>query len=103
MQVIRFLVKTPSAYIPILMSTFALGLIIGYLVFYSMSGISIQPEKDEGTAAHIFQLLMGGQVPVIAFFAIKYLPKKPKQALIILALQFIFGLLAFLPVYILEH
>lgn len=81
------------------MSFAALTLTIGYLAIF---GISQEPQVDEGTPAHLFQLLMGGQIPIIAFFAIKYLPQKPKQALQILVLQFIAGLLAFAPVYILE-
>jgi hypothetical protein len=30
---------------------------------------------------------MAGQIPVLLFFAIKWLPKVPKQALYVLALQ----------------
>jgi len=44
-------------------------------------------EADEGTAAHIFQILMVAQVPVVAFFAINWLPRTPRQALNVLALQ----------------
>ena len=36
-------------------------------------------EADEGTAVHIFQLLMVAQVPFVAFFAIKWLPRTPRQ------------------------
>jgi hypothetical protein len=49
-------------------------------------------ETDEGTAAHIFQLLMAGQLPVVAFFAIKWLPRAPQRALYVLALQAAAGL-----------
>lgn len=61
------------------------------------------PSGDEGGAAHIFQLLMGGQLPIIVFFAIRWLPEKPKEAIQVLILQFIAGVLAFSPVYFLEH
>lgn len=37
--------------------------------------------------ARIFQLLMVLQLPIIAYFAIRWLPKRPAQALLILALQ----------------
>jgi hypothetical protein len=43
-------------------------------------------EHDEGAAAHIWQLLIAGQVPVIAFFAIKWLPRATRQALLALAI-----------------
>lgn len=43
-------------------------------------------EADEGTIAHLWQILMVGQ-PVLAFFAIKWLPRAPRQALAVLGLQ----------------
>lgn len=75
-------VRTPSATIPIMMSMSALGVV---LVHIAISGIT--PQTDEGTAAHIWQLLMAGQIPVLLFFAMKWLPKMPKQAVCVLALQ----------------
>jgi len=59
-------------------------------------------EADEGTAAHIFQLLMIAQIPIMAFFAIKWLPRTPRQALHILALQGGAALAAFAPVFFLN-
>ena len=91
------LLKKTSAWLPIAMSLVAL---IFTLVWLAVFGIV--RSEDEGTAAHIFQLLMGGQLPIIAFFAIKWLPQKPKQAVEILALQFVAGVIAFAPVYFLE-
>ena len=44
-------------------------------------------ETDEGTAAHIFQLLMVAQVPVVGFFIVKWLPRAPGPTLPVLALQ----------------
>ncbi len=44
-------------------------------------------QADEGTAAHLFQLLMPAQVPIVAYFAIMWLPRAPRQALVVLALQ----------------
>ena len=75
-------IKTPSAAIPITMSLSALAVV---LVHIAVAGIARQ--ADEGTAAHIWQLLMAGQIPVLLFFAIKWLPKMPKHALYVLALQ----------------
>ena len=59
-------------------------------------------EADEGTAAHIFQLLMIAQVPIMAFFAIKWVPRTPRQALYILALQAGATLPALAPVFFLN-
>jgi hypothetical protein len=45
------------------------------------------PAADEGTEAHLFQVLMALQVPIIMLFAIKWLPQAPRPALAVLALQ----------------
>jgi len=82
------------------MSLAALGLLVGYLATF---GVSREPETDEGTAAHLFQLLMAGQVPIVAVFAIKWLPRAPKEALQVLAFQVTAALAAFLLLYFLER
>jgi hypothetical protein len=58
-------------------------------------------EADEGTAAHIWQILMAAQVPIVAFFALRWLPQAPKKALSVLALQLGAALAAIAPVYFL--
>jgi hypothetical protein len=70
------------------MSLIALALVLGHVALFG-----VVHEADEGTAAHLWQLLMAVQVPIIAFFAIKYVPQKPKQALLVLALQLLLRLL----------
>jgi hypothetical protein len=87
------MLKRPSAFLPPVMSLVALVTVLAYLANYG-----VVREPDEGTAAHIWQLLMAGQVPVIAFFAIKWLPRKPRPALYILALQAAAVLAALAPV-----
>jgi len=71
-----------SALIPLVMSLAGLALVLGHV---AMSGGG--READEGTAARVWWLLMAAQVPVVAFFAITWLPRAPRQALLILALQ----------------
>lgn len=88
------LLRRPSALIPLALSAAALAIVIGYA---AMFGIARQ--SDEGAAAHVWQLLMAGQVPVIAFFAIKWLPTEPRQALLVLALQVGAALAAMFPVW----
>ena len=91
------MIKKPSAFLPLLMSFAALTTVIVFLARY---GVVHKP--DEGAAAHIWQLLMAGQVPIIVFFAIKWLSKSPRQALLVLALQFLAALAALAPVFILK-
>ena len=56
-------------------------------------------EPDEGAAAHIWQLLMAGQAPVIAWFAIRWLRRAPRQALQMLGIQAAAALAAMFPVW----
>ncbi len=88
--------KQPSAFIPLVMSFAALALVITHVVT-----IGVAREADEGTAAHLWQLLMAGQIPVIAFFAITWLPRRPRQALVVLALQAAAVVTAAAPVFLL--
>ena len=88
------LLKQPSAFLPVAMSLVALALVLGHVALFGAAR-----EADEGTAAHLFQLLMAAQVPIILFFAIKWLPRTPRQALLTLALQAGAALAAFAPVF----
>lgn len=76
------------------MSLTALAMVLGHAVIFS-----ITRESDEGTAAHIFQFLMVGQVPAVAFFAMKWLPRQPSQALRVMAVQVSAGLIAVAAAY----
>ena len=86
--------KQPSALLPIAMSVAALALVLGHVAIFGVAH-----EADEGTAAHLWQLLMAGQVPVVAYFALKWLPRAPRQALRVLAMQAVAALAACTPVY----
>ena len=86
--------KRPSAWLPVLMSVTALAIVLIHIVRFGTAR-----EADEGTSAHLWQILMAGQVPIIAFFAVRWLPRNPKPALLILAIQAIAGITALGPVY----
>jgi hypothetical protein len=90
------MVKRPSALLPVAMSFAALAVVVGHVAMFG-----IAREADEGTAAHVWQLLMAGQVPIVALFAIKWLPEAPRQALQVLALQAGAALAALAPVFLL--
>ena len=92
----RSLMKQPSAYLPLAMSLAGLALVLVHAARYG-----VVHEADEGAAAHIFQLLMVAQVPVVAFFAMKWLPRAPREALQVLALQLIAVIAAFAAVFFL--
>jgi hypothetical protein len=84
----------PSAIIPMAMSTAALAILIGHFALYGVAR-----EADEGPAAHMWQILMAGQIPVLLFFAIKWLPRAFKPALGVLAVQAGAVLAAMAPVF----
>jgi hypothetical protein len=90
-------IKEPLAFLPVAMSLTALAIVVGFLARY---GIVHQP--DEGAAAHIFQLLLAAEVPIIAVFAIKWLPKAPQRTIVLLGVQLTAILAALAPVYFLE-
>jgi hypothetical protein len=90
------LIKQPSAWLPMAMSLAGLGLV---LLHYALFGIV--HEQDEGTYAHLFQMLMVAQVPLVALFALVWLQRMPRQALYVLGLQGLAALAAFTSVYFL--
>lgn len=91
------LLKTPSAFLPVAMSLMALTIVLLHIVLYGAAR-----EADEGIAAHLWQILMAGQLPVLAFFAIKWLPRAPRPTLGVLALQAGAALASMAPVLLLN-
>ena len=86
----------PSAFLPLAMSLAALALVLGHAAIYG-----IVHETDEGAAAHIFQILMVAQAPLIVYFAARYLPRVPSEAWRVLAMQVAAAAAALASVYFL--
>jgi hypothetical protein len=76
------LFKQPGAWIPLVMSLMALAFLLMYV-----ANFGIVHHEDEGAPARIFQLIMLAQLPVGAYFAVNWLPRRFTEALLILALQ----------------
>jgi hypothetical protein len=90
-------IRNPSAIVPVVMSLTALTLVLSHIALYGVTH-----EADEGTTAHLWQLLMVLQLPVLAFFAVKWLPRAPRQTLCIMGLQAGAWLASLAPVYFLK-
>ena len=90
------ILKKPSAFLPVLMSAGALTCVV---VFLALHGVTRQP--DEGAAAHIWQLLMGGQVPIVLYFAMRWVPEAGRPAVVVLVLQIVAAVAAAAPVFLL--
>jgi hypothetical protein len=91
---IGLLVRKPSAIVPILMSAGALAVVI---TAFAISGTKRQP--DEGTAAHIWQLLMAGQLPFLAWFLLHWVRRDLKAGLSVLALQLVLFAATLFPIW----
>src|SRR5665213_2480857 len=79
--------KHPSAWLPVAMSSASLATLLGFVAWHALYGVPVVRDPDEGAVAHIFQLLMTLQVPIGVFFAVRWLPRTPRPAILVLALQ----------------
>jgi hypothetical protein len=79
------LLKKPSAWIPIALSLAMLAYILSYIAIH---GVPVpNPDADEGTGAHLFQIWLVLEVLMVLFFVIRWVLRAPKQAFLILAIQ----------------
>lgn len=90
------LFRKPSAFMPLVMSLCAL-----IVVTVAVSLVGVDRAQDEGGAAHLFQLLMIGQMPIIFYFGLKCLARNRKAALVIITFQVMAFIIAFSPVWLL--
>jgi hypothetical protein len=79
---VQTLLRQPTAYLPMAMSLGAFAMIVW---FVAVHGVVHQP--DEGAQAHLWQLLVAGQVPLILYFAFRWLPSATRPTLAVLAMQ----------------
>jgi hypothetical protein len=79
---IRAMLRHPTAIVPMAMSLGALAMVAWYVASYGTA-----PQPDEVAQVHLWRLLIAGQLPFAAYFALRWLPRVPRQALAVLALQ----------------
>ncbi len=95
-----------SAWIPLLMSGAATALVVGYLATGPHAQCMVVENgvarPDECAAARLWQLLMVMQLPLMGWFALKWLPRDPRRAAMVLAVQALAIVLAAVPVVVLE-
>jgi hypothetical protein len=90
------LFRRPSGFLPLAMSSIALLLVVAHV-----ATVGSAPQADEGAEAHLWQLAMVAQLPLIAYFGIRWVPAAPKPGLIVLVMQLAFALVAVVPVLVL--
>jgi len=71
------------------------------MVVWFVAAHGVARQADESAQARIWQVLMVAQVPVIAYFALRWVPVEPRPARIVLGLQVMAALLAAAPVFVL--
>ncbi len=79
-----------------------LGMSAGALITVIIHAIGTGTATEAVTAAHLFQLLIAGQAPFVAFFAIRWLPRNPAEAMHVIAMQAAAALVAVAPVVIFD-
>jgi len=71
-----------SALVPMALSLAALATFVAFLAIGRPAR-----EPDEGTGAHLWQLLMAAQLPIAGVFALTWLPRAPRSGWVLLAVQ----------------
>ncbi len=94
----KLLINLWSGRVPIAMSAAAIGL----LLFAFTTGWGKGPPGDEGAAAHLWQLLVGLQIPLIVAFVATADWRRPLGPLAILGLQVLALMIAMAPVAVLR-
>jgi len=78
------LLRRPTGFLPLVLSASATGLVLGYVLLF---GTDPNPTGDEGAAAHVFQLVLVAQLFAMLVFAVAWLPRAFRAALLVLLLQ----------------
>jgi hypothetical protein len=77
--------------------------LLGFLYLVSRGAIPLHTaDGDEGGAARVWQLLILGQLPLIGWFALRWLRRRPVQVVLILAVQAFLALASIVPILIVE-
>jgi hypothetical protein len=90
-------IRRPSAWLPFLVSLAALALVLTYA---ATSGVAAH--EEEGLPARLFQVLMLAEIALIAVFAARWPPARPRQAGRILVAQVFVASLPIVAVLFLE-
>ena len=78
------------------------GVVIAAIVWH-LARFGLAHQTDEGTAAHLFQILMPLEVPIIGYFAARWLPVNPRWAARVLVAHMAFVVVIVGTVFFLDH
>ena len=80
---VSLVIRRPGAWLPIALALATLAYVVAYAAMFGVD----RPTGDEGAPARLFQLALAIQTVLIAAFALRWLPRSPRAATVILALQ----------------
>lgn len=95
--------RQPSAYLPLILSTAALLLLAGAFTFNFLTGAAVKEDHDEGVLAHLYQIMIGVQVLIIPWFALRWGWREWHAGATLLALQVLAITASFVPLWLIEH
>jgi hypothetical protein len=84
------------------MSGLALYVVVLHLVLFGAGPQRQVGRPDEGPEAHIWQILMTGQMPIALYFAIRWWRGNPRGTVSVLGIQILAWLAAAAPVFLLR-
>ncbi|MGH8151037.1 MAG: hypothetical protein ACRETB_13825 [Steroidobacteraceae bacterium] len=99
---LRVAIRRPSGFLPIALSGAALGVVLLRLAIFGTAPEMHAGRPDEGPAAHLWQIFMTAQAPIILFFMVRGLRQDPAGTLSVLGVQALAILLAAAPVFLLQ-
>jgi len=88
------ILKHPSAWVPIV-----IPLCFFLYIAVTISFFGIVRSADEGAPAHLFQLWLVSEPLLLGYFAYRWLPRAPRAAATILALQTAAAVAAVFPIF----
>jgi len=99
--------RSLTGWLPLILAAAAVALLAGFLLTGPHAPNIVLDHgvrrEDEGAVARVWQLLMLAQLAAIALFLFRWVPRAPRQAMLMLALQACGLVAAALPVWLIEH
>jgi hypothetical protein len=93
------MMRRPSGFLPVTLSMMCLVMVLSSVAVGVAKFGYIVRDEDEGAVAHLFQIMMTAQWPIMAFLLIKWLRRAPRPTMRVLAVQTGAWLAACAPVY----
>ena len=95
--------RRPSGYAPLILSGCALLMLAGALAYNLLTGVAVKEDHDEGVLAHLYQIMIGAQILIIPWFALRWGRRDWRAGLTLLAAQVLAIACSMVPLWLIEH